>query len=130
MVCTDHCHHMLKWPRQSRSVPAASDVAVCALRRLAVSWEGVPMTFDDVLAQILDILRQQGRVSYAALKRRFALDDAYLDDLKTELIDAQRLALDEAGRVLVWRGGPDAPPERSRTPQAVPDAQPIRHDRP
>src|SRR5262249_16830184 len=88
------------------------------------------MTFDDVLAQILDILRQQGRVSYAALKRRFALDDAYLDGLKTDLIDAQRLALDEAGRVLVWRGGPDAPPERSRAPRAVPDAQPIRHDRP
>src|SRR6516165_243922 len=93
-------------------------------------WEGAPMTFDDVLAQVLEILRQQGRVSYAALKRRFALDDAYLDDLKTELIDAQRLAQDEAGRVLVWRTALDAPPERSRTPRAVPDAQPIRQDRP
>jgi class 3 adenylate cyclase len=81
------------------------------------------MTFDDVLAQVLEILRQQGRVSYAALKRRFDLDDAYLDDLKTELIDAQRLAQDEAGRVLVWRGSRDAPPERSHTPPAVPDAQ-------
>jgi len=46
------------------------------------------MTFDDMLAQILEILRQQGRVSYAALKRQFDLDDAYLDDLKAELIDA------------------------------------------
>jgi len=88
------------------------------------------MTFDDVLAQVLEILRQQGRVSYAALKRRFALDEAYLDDLKTELIDAQRLAQDEAGRVLVWCGALNAPPERSRTPRAVPDAQPIRQDRP
>jgi hypothetical protein len=59
------------------------------------------MTFDEVLAQVLDLLQRQGRVSYGALKRRFALDDAYLDDLKAELIDAQRLAVDEAGRVLV-----------------------------
>src|SRR5215471_14310854 len=88
------------------------------------------MTFDDVLAQVLEILRQQGRVSYAALKRRFDLDDAYLDDLKTELIDAQRLAQDEAGSVLVWRVPTAAPPERPRTPQAVPDAQLIRQDPP
>jgi len=53
------------------------------------------MTFDEVLAQVLDLLQRQGRVSYGALKRRFALDDAYLDDLKAELIDAQRLAVDE-----------------------------------
>ena len=39
------------------------------------------MTFDEVLAQVLDLLQRQGRVSYGALKRRFALDDAYLDDL-------------------------------------------------
>jgi hypothetical protein len=36
------------------------------------------MTFDDLLAQILTLLQQQGRVSYGALKRRFGLDDAYL----------------------------------------------------
>ena len=67
------------------------------------------MTFDDVLAQVLALLQQQGRVSYGALKRRFNLDDAYLDDLKTELIDAQRLAVDEDGRILVWVGAADAP---------------------
>ena len=39
------------------------------------------MTFDEVLAQVLEILQHQGRVSYGALKRRFDLDDAYLDDL-------------------------------------------------
>src|SRR3989475_10698999 len=62
------------------------------------------MTFDEVLAQVLDLLQRQGRVSYRALKRRFALDDAYLEDLKAELIDAQRLAIDEEGKVLVWTG--------------------------
>jgi len=45
------------------------------------------MTFEDILAQVLTLLQQQGRVSYGALKRRFGLDDAYLDDLKAELID-------------------------------------------
>ena len=58
------------------------------------------MTFDALLAQILDLLQRQGRVSYGALKRRFSLDDAYLDDLKTEIIEAQRLAVDEQGRIL------------------------------
>jgi hypothetical protein len=64
------------------------------------------MTFDEILAQLLDLLRRQGRVSYRALKRRFAIDDDYLEDLKAELIDAQHLAVDEDERVLVWCGGP------------------------
>jgi hypothetical protein len=33
------------------------------------------MTFDDLLAQITELLQRQGRVSYGALKRRYALDD-------------------------------------------------------
>jgi hypothetical protein len=45
------------------------------------------MTFDALLAQIIELLQRQGRVSYGALKRRFSLDDAYLEDLKTELIE-------------------------------------------
>jgi class 3 adenylate cyclase len=54
------------------------------------------MTFDEILAQGLDLLQRQGRVSYQALKRRFDLDDAYLEDLKVEIIQAQRLAIDDA----------------------------------
>ena len=46
------------------------------------------MEFDEILEQIVALLQRQGRVSYGALKRRFNLDEAYLDDLKTELIDA------------------------------------------
>src|SRR6516162_3542349 len=60
------------------------------------------MTFDDVLEQVVTLLQRQGRVSYRALKMRFNLDDEYLDVLKEELIDAQRLATDEDGRILVW----------------------------
>src|SRR5438128_2137059 len=62
------------------------------------------MTFDDVLEQVIQLLQRQGRVSYRALKRRFALDDDYLEDLKEELIHAQRVATDEDGRILVWTG--------------------------
>jgi len=62
------------------------------------------MTFDDILTQIIDILQRQGRISYGAIKRRYDLDDAYLEDLKDELIYAQRIAIDEDGRILVWVG--------------------------
>jgi class 3 adenylate cyclase/tetratricopeptide (TPR) repeat protein/energy-coupling factor transporter ATP-binding protein EcfA2 len=61
-------------------------------------------TFDDVLQHVLVLLQQEGRLSYRAVKRRFALDDEYIEDLKAELIDAKRVAGDEDGKVLVWIG--------------------------
>jgi class 3 adenylate cyclase/predicted ATPase len=63
------------------------------------------VTFNEVLDQVRELLQREGRVSYRALKRRFGLDDDYLEDLKAELIDAKRLAVDEDGKVLVWTGG-------------------------
>src|SRR5262249_22051518 len=62
---------------------------------------GEAVTFKEILAQVIDWLQQDKRLSYRALKRQFALDDDYLDDLKAELIEARRVALDEDGRVLV-----------------------------
>src|SRR5262244_1260359 len=62
------------------------------------------MTFDEVLTQIIDLLKRQGRVSYRALKRRFDIDDDYIEALKEEIIHAQRLAMDEDSRILVWVG--------------------------
>ncbi|MBI2799427.1 MAG: hypothetical protein HYX63_03920 [Gammaproteobacteria bacterium] len=62
------------------------------------------MTFSEILLQVVEVLRQQGRVSYPALKRHFDLNDDYLTDLKAELIDALRIATDENGKVLVWTG--------------------------
>ena len=67
------------------------------------------MTFEEILAQIIEVLQREKRISYRALKRRFALDDAYLDDLKEELIYAKRLALDEDSRVLIWAGDAEEP---------------------
>jgi len=75
------------------------------------------MDFYGVLDQILALLRQRGRVSYRALKRQFDLDDAYLDDLKVEIIEVQRLAVDEDGRVLVWAGSADTSPSSQPIPQ-------------
>lgn len=61
-------------------------------------------TYDEILAQVLSFLRQEGRVAYRVLKRRFALDDEYVEDIKADLIDAKRVAVDEDGKVLVWVG--------------------------
>nr|AFK79259.1 adenylate cyclase [uncultured bacterium F41-01] len=44
-------------------------------------------------------------MAYRVLKRTFALDDEYVEDLKADLIDAKRLAVDEDGKVMVWTGG-------------------------
>jgi hypothetical protein len=51
------------------------------------------MGFYAVLDQVVALLRQRGRVTYRALKREFQLDDAGLEDLKDELINAQHLAV-------------------------------------
>ena len=62
------------------------------------------MGFYEILDQVVDLLRRRGRVTYRALKREFQVDEAFLEDLKAELITAQRLAIDEQGEVLVWAG--------------------------
>jgi predicted ATPase/class 3 adenylate cyclase len=82
------------------------------------------MTFDEVLSQVQELLQREKRISYGGLKRRFGLDEEYLEDLKDELIGAKRLATDEDGRFLVWRGilGPVSAPSRmlSASPPASP----------
>src|SRR5712691_6649905 len=86
------------------------------------------MTFDEVLSQVQDLLQREKRVSYRGLKRRFTLDDEYLEDLKEELIGAKRLAIDEDGRFLVWAGGTtilsDQLPGASPSP-STPSPQPL-----
>ena len=72
------------------------------------------MDYYAVLDQVVDLLRSRGRVYYRALKRQFALDDAYLDDLKAEIIEVQQLAVDQEGTMLVWTGDRGALPEPHR----------------
>jgi class 3 adenylate cyclase len=62
------------------------------------------MDFYAILDQVIAVLRQRQRVTYRALKRQFNIDDDYLEDVKAELIQGQRLAVDEEGTVLVWIG--------------------------
>src|SRR5262249_54753843 len=68
------------------------------------------MTFEEILDQAIAMLQRRGRVTYRTLQRQFQLDDAALDDMKHELIEGQRVAVDERGTVLVWTGAAAAPP--------------------
>jgi class 3 adenylate cyclase len=81
------------------------------------------MTFDELLAQIQELLQREQRLSYRALKVRFHLDDDHLEALKEELIYAKRLAVDEDGRVLVWADATDmaAVPSLHPTSPVTPD---------
>jgi class 3 adenylate cyclase len=81
------------------------------------------VSFDEVLAQVQELLQRQRRVSYRGLKRRYDLDDEYLEDLKEELIGAKRLATDEAGKFLVWSGTPGTLLASSATPAYAPEAE-------
>ena len=77
------------------------------------------MGFYEVLDQAVALLRRRGRVTYRALKREFHLDDACLEDLRDELVNAQHLAADEQGTILVWMGAPLAAEPESRQPSDV-----------
>jgi predicted ATPase/class 3 adenylate cyclase len=68
------------------------------------------MDYDTLLNQVVVLLQQEQRLSYRVLKRRLQLDDELLEDLKEDLIYAKQLAVDEAGKVLVWTGAPGPPP--------------------
>ena len=77
------------------------------------------MTFEEIVDQALAMLQRRGRIAYRTLKRQFNLDDDALDDLKVELIEAQQVAIDEDGNVLVWTGDVAAPPPPASAPAAV-----------
>src|SRR5215470_9081633 len=86
------------------------------------------MSLYDVLDQIIALLRQRKRLTYRLVKREFALDDETLEDLKDELIYAQKLAVEEDERVLVWIGDTEGihavpPPPAQATPPPAAQAQ-------
>src|SRR5215470_1824225 len=70
------------------------------------------MTFDEVLDQVRELLRTRGRVSYQSLKVRLPITDQVLEGIKAELIDAERVAIDEDSKVLVWTGSPESRVQR------------------
>src|SRR5215475_7233684 len=86
------------------------------------------MTFDEILNQVITLLKRQGRVSYPALKVRFSLDDEYIEALKSELLYVHPVR-DDDGRGLIWTGDTTsvqevAAPSAQPTPQPVVQAQP------
>src|SRR5262249_2112001 len=83
-----------------------------------------------VVDQVIALLRQRGRVTYSTLKRQFQLDEAALEDVKNELIEGQRLAVDERGNVLVWTGDAGTPPSALSTPGEPPGQTPLAYTPP
>src|SRR5712692_3053222 len=86
------------------------------------------MKFSEIIEQASTLLRRKGRITYRALQREFDLDDKALEDLKDELIDAEQVARDENGKVLVWTGGTDQEePQNRRTGEAERDRTKVLH---
>ncbi|KAI9130785.1 adenylate/guanylate cyclase domain-containing protein [Acaryochloris sp. CCMEE 5410] len=59
------------------------------------------MSFEEILEQTIEILHRRGQVSYRAIKRQFGIDDQYLADLKYEIIDVLKIAVDRNQEILV-----------------------------
>jgi hypothetical protein len=80
------------------------------------------MDYDALVAKVIELLQREKRVPYRSLKRRFEVDDDYIEDLKIDLIEAKRLAIDENDRILVWIGDAQAvaaPSAQTPPPLAV-----------
>ena len=86
------------------------------------------MTFDEILEQVIALLKRQERVSYPALKVRFGLDDEYLEALKAELLYVHPVRDDE-GRGLIWTGE-TATAQAVTSQGAQPTQPPVAHDQP
>jgi class 3 adenylate cyclase/predicted ATPase len=85
------------------------------------------MDFYAVLDEIRALLQRRGRVTYRALKVQFQLDDEHLEALKGELIEAEQLAVDEQGKVLVWAGAQASEPPSSPLPAADQERDPLSY---
>ena len=88
------------------------------------------MDFYAILDQVITLLRQRQRVTYRALKVQFQLDDDALEALKEELIEAQHLAADEAGRILVWTGETGTAAPALTVPAETPVQAPLTYTPP
>jgi hypothetical protein len=62
------------------------------------------MTFEAVLAQVLELLQRQGWASHRTLRRRFGLDAAAWAALTQQLVATQPVTVDEVSARLVWQG--------------------------
>ena len=88
------------------------------------------MTFNEVLSQTIAMLHQHGRVSYRALKRQFAIQDDYLEDLKDAILFAHPEVIDEEGRGLVWTGDAGTAAAATSAPVEPPGHAPLAYTPP
>ena len=88
------------------------------------------MTFNEVLSQTIAMLHQHGRVSYRALKRQFAIQDDYLEDLKDAILFAHPEVIDEEGRGLVWTGDASTASSAISAPVETPGQAPLAYTPP
>jgi len=93
------------------------------------------MDYDELVAKVIELLQREKRVPYRALKRRFDGDDAYIEDLKIDLIEAKRRASDENDRILVWIGEQASspatlsplPPDLAAPPTTAHEREPLSY---
>src|SRR5262249_41734730 len=87
------------------------------------------MDLYEVIDRVASLLQQRGRLTYRTLKLQFHLDEEQLAALTEELIDGQRIARDENGKVLVWvgEGAASVPSPQSLPP---PSQSPARYTPP
>src|SRR5215475_220495 len=85
------------------------------------------MDFYAVLDEIRAPLQRRGRVTYRALKVQFQLDEEHLEALKEELVEAEQLAVDEQGKVLVWAGAPASAPSSASLPGTDQEQVPLSY---
>jgi class 3 adenylate cyclase/predicted ATPase len=64
------------------------------------------MDFYAVLDQVVELVRNRGRVSYQVLKLKFDLDDKHFQALKEELLFAHRGTIRDESSGFVWAGEP------------------------
>ena len=88
------------------------------------------MTFNEVLSETIALLHQHGRISYRALKRQFAIDDNYLEDLKDAILFAHPQVVDEEGRGLAWTGEAGTAPVATSAPVEPPAQAPLTYTPP
>src|SRR5215510_9510380 len=124
-------HRYQKLSLHSPPFPSGRKCVIVGIQNSGSQRSGAPaMDFDALFAQVIVLLQREQRISYRVLKRRFALSDDDLADLKDELIYAKKLAVDEENRVLVWTGDKEVsplPPVVSTSEATAPPA--LDHER-
>ena len=84
------------------------------------------MKFSGVVDQARALLQRTGKLTYRMLKREFALYAEALEDLKDQLINAEEVAADKDGKMLVWKGdhGASSAPREAQGASAAPTQAP------